>query len=54
MSTAVAATATWHAKLDLSVRCDDQQRSVVLAAHVGPLRVLKTLYPEGPSIATGE
>ena len=52
MSTAdTPAAATWHAKLDLAVRRDDGQRCIVQATHVGPLRVLKTLYPEGPFIA---
>jgi urease accessory protein len=47
-----AATATtWHAKLDVTVRRDASQRCLVHATHVGPLRVLKTLYPEGAAIA---
>ena len=33
------------------VRLDDKRRCVVHAAHEGPLRVLKTLYPEGDGIA---
>ena len=44
------AAASWHARLNLSVRRDDA-RCVVHAAHEGPLRVLKTLYPEGAAIA---
>jgi urease accessory protein len=43
--------ATWHAKLDLAVWRDESQRCLVHATHVGPLRVLKTLYPEGDGIA---
>jgi urease accessory protein len=46
-----AVTSTWRARLDLSARLDEHGRCVVHAAHEGPLRVLKTLYPEGPSIA---
>jgi urease accessory protein len=46
-----AAGATWHARLALAVRLDDHRRCVVFAAHEGPLRVLKTLYPEGDGIA---
>ncbi|HEU5297225.1 MAG TPA: urease accessory protein UreD [Burkholderiaceae bacterium] len=45
------AAATWHAKLELAVRLDEHGRCVAHAAHEGPLRVLKTLYPEGPAIA---
>jgi urease accessory protein len=45
------AAAGWQARLDLAVRLDGEQRCVVHAAHEGPLRVLKTLHPEGPSIA---
>jgi urease accessory protein len=43
--------AGWRARLDLAVRLDAEQRCLVHATHEGPLRVLKTLYPEGPSIA---
>lgn len=50
-STDTAAAATWHAKLDLAVHCDESRRCLVHATHVGPLRVLKTLYPEGTGIA---
>ena len=50
-STDTATAATWHARLALTVRLDDQRRCVVFAAHEGPLRVLKTLYPEGDRIA---
>ena len=51
MSSTDAATAAWHARLDLSVRLDDSQRCTVHATHAGPLRVLKTLHPEGGAIA---
>jgi len=42
------APAGWHAQLDL--RFDRQEGRTVLAArrHLGPLRVQKALYPEGP------
>nr|QDH76315.1 UreD [uncultured bacterium] len=43
--------ATWRARLSLDVRRDGDGRSVVRAAHEGPLRLLKTLYPEGAAIA---
>ena len=40
---------TWLAKLDLHyVKVDD--RSTLRHRHEGPLRVLKTLYPEGPHV----
>ncbi|HEY6353208.1 MAG TPA: urease accessory protein UreD [Burkholderiaceae bacterium] len=51
MSSSAAASAGWRARLDLAVRLDSEQRCVVHAAHEGPLRVLKTLHPEGRSIA---
>jgi urease accessory protein len=41
---------TWHARLALNVR-RDEGRCIVHAEHQGPLRVLKTLYPEGDAIA---
>lgn len=41
---------SWAARLDIAVQRDGA-RSVVRAAHEGPLRVLKTLYPEGDAIA---
>jgi urease accessory protein len=50
-ATDATTAATWHAKLDLAVRRDDSQRCLVHATHEGPLRVLKTLYPEGDGIA---
>ena len=51
MSSTDAATAAWHATLDLSVRLDDSRRCTVHARHTGPLRALKTLHPEGAAIA---
>ena len=42
---------TWHAGLELAARRDDSGRCTVHARHQGPLRVLKTLYPEGDAIA---
>ena len=45
------AAATWHARLRLDVRRDGDGRCIVHAAHEGPLRVLKTLYPEGDAVA---
>ena len=41
---------TWHARLELRAR-HDGGRCTVHAAHEGPLRVLKTLHPEGDAIA---
>ena len=40
---------TWHASLDLNYTLQDD-RSVLHFAHSGPLRVLKSLYPEGERI----
>jgi urease accessory protein len=42
---------TWRAGLELAARRDDSGRCTVHARHQGPLRVLKTLYPEGDAIA---
>jgi urease accessory protein len=42
---------TWLARLELSACRDDGGRCTVHARHQGPLRVLKTLYPEGDAIA---
>jgi urease accessory protein len=41
---------SWHARLALDVR-HDGGRCTVHSEHQGPLRVLKTLYPEGDAIA---
>jgi urease accessory protein len=40
----------WHARLDLRYRHDDAQRTVLQHAHTGPLRIFKSLYPEGGGI----
>lgn len=39
----------WHAQLHLDYRLD-QQRTVLKYKHDGPLRILKSLYPEGDAI----
>ncbi|MBA4263712.1 MAG: urease accessory protein [Comamonadaceae bacterium] len=39
----------WHAQLHLDYRLD-QQRTVLQHRHNGPLRILKSLYPEGEAI----
>src|SRR4051794_23013909 len=39
----------WHGHLHLSYRCVDG-RTVLHDRHVGPLRVLRSLYPEGAAI----
>lgn len=41
---------SWQARLELHARREGA-RCIVHAAHEGPLRVLKTLYPEGEAIA---
>ena len=40
---------TWHAKLSLNHRRDGP-RTTVRYEHTGPLRILKSLYPEGEAI----
>ena len=40
---------TWHGRLELHYTRDGE-RSVAHDRHHGPLRVLKSLYPEGPGI----
>jgi urease accessory protein len=42
----------WHAQLDLLFRRDGA-RSVVEQRHSGPLRLLKSLHPEGPVVCHG-
>lgn len=39
----------WHGRLDIDYHLDDG-RTVAHSRHEGPLRVLKSLYPEGPGI----
>lgn len=39
----------WHAQLDLNYRREGE-RTVLQHAHTGPLRILKSLYPEGEHI----
>ncbi|WP_225784377.1 urease accessory protein UreD [Xenophilus sp. Marseille-Q4582] len=39
----------WHARLDLDYH-HDGARSIARFRHEGPLRVLQSLYPEGPDI----
>lgn len=39
----------WHGQLDLTYRLEAGQ-TVAHSRHSGPLRVLKSLYPEGPGI----
>jgi urease accessory protein len=43
-------TAGWRARLQLSARSDGT-RTLLHGTHEGPLRLLKTLYPEGPGVA---
>jgi len=40
---------SWHARLELNYR-RDADRCVVRDRHEGPLRVLASLYPEGPAV----
>lgn len=40
---------TWHAELQLRYRKADD-KTVLQHAHQGPLRVLQSLYPEGPGV----
>lgn len=40
---------SWHGHLTLDYR-HDGQRTVASDRHTGPLRILKSLYPEGPAI----
>lgn len=40
----------WQAQLDLTYRQDDTRRTMLRHTHTGPLRILKSLYPEGLGI----
>ncbi len=40
---------SWHARLDLNYALE-QGRSVARYQHEGPLRILQSLYPQGPSV----
>lgn len=40
---------SWHGQLTLDYR-HDGHRTVAADRHTGPLRILKSLYPEGPAI----
>ncbi len=40
---------SWQANLDLDYRCEDG-RTVARHSHIGPLRILQSLYPEGESV----
>ena len=40
---------SWHGRLELAYR-RDADRTIVLDRHDGPLRVLKSLYPEAPQV----
>lgn len=40
---------TWHAKLDICYALE-LDKTVARYAHHGPLRILQSLYPEGPNI----
>ena len=40
---------TWRGRLELAYR-RDAERTIVLDRHDGPLRVLKSLYPEAPQV----
>jgi urease accessory protein len=40
---------SWHGRLELAYR-REAERTVVLDRHDGPLRVLKSLYPEAPHV----
>ncbi|MDO5289773.1 MAG: urease accessory protein UreD [Pseudomonadota bacterium] len=41
---------TWHARLSLHYALSDAGQTVARHRHEGPLRVLKSLYPEGPRV----
>lgn len=40
----------WNARLGLDYRCEGEHRTVLRHEHHGPLRILKSLYPEGEAI----
>jgi urease accessory protein len=40
---------SWHARLSLDLR-SEHQKTTARFEHDGPLRILKSLYPEGPAI----
>lgn len=40
---------SWHARLSLDLR-SEHQKTTAHFEHDGPLRILKSLYPEGPAI----
>ncbi len=40
----------WHAHLDLQYRRDPSGQTLLRHRHGGPLRVFKSLYPEGPAV----
>ncbi len=40
---------SWHARLNLHYQ-RESERTVVRFEHEGPLRILKSLYPEGPGV----
>jgi urease accessory protein len=42
-------TMSWHARLGLHY-ARESGRTVVRASHHGPLRILQSLYPEGPAV----
>jgi len=42
----------WHGQLDLTFRRDGE-RCIAVHRHSGPLRLLKSLHPEGPGVCHG-
>ena len=40
----------WHAHLDLQYRRDPSGQTLLRHRHSGPLRIFKSLYPEGPAV----
>ena len=50
-SVGVAGGVRWPARLALSATRDGTGATRVMARHDGPLRLLKTLYPESPAVA---